>query len=386
VASPLGAWLLLALCAPLASEVVRTELAEVLGIDPTVAADNAAALIASPHPVVGSGIAMWNRPQFETRELAKWRESLPRGTDTGDIPSQARLDEWAADRTMGLMRRFPLEVSPDDVVLLASALATKVSWEMPFTLASASALGSTSNWAGFLSHVLASPEGDPRHDQFVTETNHAGIVIVHNVGARGGLRLISVAAEEDVRAVDVIGAAYEIACAETVEPRSVKRLSLFDLSVGEGPLWMIQEEQVETPAPGGREERCRAVLPAWSAQSDLDLTSTALGFHSAAQALAAALQIEDFRYRAAQSAMASYSRIGFEAAAVTGFAVAMSRPRMVQGLRRTAQLRFGHPFAVVAVTVDDERQDSVPADHSQWHGMPVFSAWVTEAAEAQAEE
>lgn len=386
VASPLGAWLLLALCAPLASRPVRSELIDALGLDPMVAADRAAGLIDNPHQVVGSGVAVWNRPQFDTKQLATWRKRLPRATDTGDIPSQARLDDWAIDRTLGLIRNFPLEVSADDVVLLASALATKVSWEVAFSLAPAAALGSSSHWAASLTQVLASPPGDPRHDHFVTETKQAGIVIVHCIRARAGLRVISIAATADVPAMDVIRAAYEIACAETVEPRSVQRVSLFDLSPGEGPIWMIQEEEVETSAPDGREERCRALLPAWSAQSRMDLRANGLGFPAAAKALAAALDLGDIRYRATQSVMASYSRVGFEAAAVTGFALSMSRPRMVQGLRRTADLRFGHPFAVVAVTVDDDQRASVRNGQGPWHGMPVFSAWVTEPSEADGQE
>jgi hypothetical protein len=273
-------------------------------------------------------------------------------------------------------------------VLLASALATKVSWEMPFVLVPSATLGSSNHWAASTEQVLASPVGDPRHDQFITETEQAGTIIVHSARARGGLRVISVAAAlADVPASDVIHAAYEVACAEAVEPRSVRRVSLFDLPLGEGPTWMIQEDEVETPAPEGREERCRAVLPAWSVQSQMDLARNGLGFSAAAKALAEALGLGDLQYGAAQSAVARFTRVGFEAAAVTDFAVRMSRPRMVHGLRRTADLRFGHPFAVVAVTVDDDPRTSVRnGQHGPWHGMPVFSAWVTEPSEADGQE
>ena len=52
VASPLGAWLLLALCAPAASGAARDVLAGTLGCDVADAADLAAALLAAPHPLV----------------------------------------------------------------------------------------------------------------------------------------------------------------------------------------------------------------------------------------------------------------------------------------------------------------------------------------------
>jgi len=37
------------------------------------------------------------------------------------------------------------------------------------------------------------------------------------------------------------------------------------------------------------------------------------------------------------------------------------------GRKRTATLRFGHPYAAVARAIGGE-----------WDGVPVFSAWITE--------
>ena len=48
-------------------------------------------------------------------------------------------------------------------------------------------------------------------------------------------------------------------------------MSLFDLPLGDAPVWSIVEEEVETSAPQGQEERIVSVLPAWTAQTDLDL-------------------------------------------------------------------------------------------------------------------
>ena len=66
-------------------------------------------------------------------------------------------------------------------------------------------------------------------------------------------------------------------------------------------------------------------------------------------------------------------RVGFEAAAVTGLAVAMAMRVPRTGLIRTAELRFGHPFAVVAVPAGDP---------GPWRGLPVFSAWVAQPEDA----
>ena len=77
-------------------------------------------------------------------------------------------------------------------------------------------------------------------------------------------------------------------------------------------------------------------------------------------------------------AAARYSRTGFEAAAVT-YAYAAAAPSHRPGLLRTAELRFGHPFAVVAVTA---QPPSAYGAVTPWQGLPVFSAWITQPENA----
>ena len=85
-----------------------------------------------------------------------------------------------------------------------------------------------------------------------------------------------------------------------------------------------------------------AVLPAWSARSQQDLSDPSLGFAAASKPTRL--------YRA------------------IAMAARPSRP----GLIRAAELRFGHPYAVVAVAAGD----------GPWHGLPVFSAWVAQPEDA----
>jgi hypothetical protein len=192
-----------------------------------------------------------------------------------------------------------------------------------------------------------------------------------------------IAADQAVPASDVLAAAEEIITAEARQAGSVARLSLFDLPLGDGPVWSIGEEQVDTTALDGREEQVISVLPAWSAQTDLDLRDDeALGFAAAARALAEALELGDWRYDARQVAMARYSAVGFEAAAVTGLAVAMSAKVSRPGRRRVATVRFAHPFAVVAAAFDDRPARHASPVPSAWHGLPVYSAWVSEPTDA----
>jgi hypothetical protein len=376
VASPLGAWLLLALCAPASQGETRESLNEVLGCDGADAAELAAGLLAAPHPVVPAAAGVWHR-HTASETLARWLGGLPPQVETGPLTTQAALDEWARRSTFGLIERFPIDIGPPVYLVIATALATRVSWQRPFGLAPASALGPSSPWAAELSRVLRTPEGpdheqSPDHRQFVAATQAAGDVAVHAALARDGLLVASVAADPDIPAGDVLAAAYELAPA-LATGASVARRSLFDLPLGDGPLWAISERTAPIKSGAPREERCTAVLPAWTARSQLDLTDPGLGFAAAAHALA-----PGDPWRARQAAMARYSRTGFEAAAVTGMAVALAMRVPRTGLVRTAELRFGHPYAVVAVIADSPgRRDPGP-----WHGLPVFSAWVADPEDA----
>jgi hypothetical protein len=373
VASPLGAWLLLALCGPATGGADRGALTQVLGCDVEAAARIAADLLSSPHPLVASAAAVWTRRGSPlSGGFPAWQSGLPAAVQTGALPGQAELDAWARDHTFGLIERFPLRVDPAVRLILATALATRVSWQVPFALAPARDLGAQSPWPGSLSQVLRTPRPGPgrstAHRQFIAVTPEAGDVAVHLAQAQGGLLVASVAAAADVASGDVLAAAQRLGSACAIGG-PVQRRPLAELPLGAAPLWVVREES----GPGGSEDAFTAVLPAWSARSKLPLTDPSLGFGPAVRALAGG------GWDAAQAAMARYSRTGFEAAAVTAV-MAMSAVRAPRpGRRRAAELRFGHPYAVVAVAVDERRL-------GPWHGVPVFSAWVTDPEEATADE
>jgi hypothetical protein len=368
IASPLGAWLLLALCAPAAGSRTRAELEEVLGADAVTAGRAAAELLASPHPLVAAAAAVWQRPDVQAKtEANAWLQGLPSAVAKGVLPAQAELDEWARRKTFGLIERFPLQVRPTTLLMLATALATKVTWQVPFALAPGAELGAASRWSA-LEHVLRSPSGR-WHRQYIASTRRAGDVAVHfadAAGDTGGLRVLSVIAEPEVPAIDVLAAAHEVA-------GGAAQKSLFDLPLGDRPMWTIREEEAER-LPSARVEVCEAVLPAWSARSEHKLDDPEFGFQAAGRAVTAELDLGDTATEATQAAMAKYTRTGFEAAAVTAMGLrAASMMREQKGVRRVAQLRFAHPYAVVAVA----REDGSP-----WNDLPVFSAWVADPSSA----
>ncbi|WP_328459707.1 serpin family protein [Actinoplanes sp. NBC_00393] len=352
VASPLGAWLVLALAA--SAETAGEELGEVLGMAPADAAPVAAALLDKPHPLVAAASAVWYaQGRVDPHRLDAWRGTLPAATTFGPLPDQAALNRWARDHTFGLIDKFPVELTPQVVLLLASALATKLSWDTPFDVVPGETLGGA--WGSRLKQVLRTPVGG--HTAFVATSQPAGDVIVHVAPAtdeesKARVQVVSVAAAPDVAADRVIAAAYEIGR----DPSAVARKSLFDLPLGDGPLWTIREERAAMHAA----EQVSAVLPSWSATSEHDLSAPGLGFDAAARVLGF---LSDFE--AKQAATARFGRYGFEAAAVTGFATLTSMP--AERTVRFGELRFAHPFAVVAVT----------GQPGPWDGVPVFSAWVT---------
>jgi len=384
VVSPLGAWMVVALCAPAAEgERDREVLARVLGADPDAAFRLAASLLSDPHPLVAAAGGLWLRSGAEKPGFKAWREALPQVVDTGDIPSQADLDAWTVEHTLGLITRFPIKITLTVVCLLASTLATKVSWEVPFEVVSAAELGG-SPWSARLRSALRAPRGDPRHRQFLAATERAGTVCVHLAQARGGLLVGSViAADEDASPWDVLAVAEEIVTAEARERGSAPRLSLFDLPLGDGPLWTIGEgPATNVKAPGGRLEQVVSVLPAWDAETTVDLAGDeALGFEDAARIVASALELRAWWYEARQACVARYSAVGFEAAAVTALAVGVSAGR--PGILRTATVRFAHPYAVVASVFDDDRAPESAGVRTPWHGLPVFSAWVSDPSDAE---
>jgi len=364
VASPLGAWLLLALAGPASTGTDRDTLSEVLGCDVHSAASAAAGLLANPHPVVASAAALWTTGGADLGAgFERWRAGLPPQVTTGDLPGQAGLDRWVREHTFGLIDRFPIQDDGLELVL-ASALATKVSWEVPFDLAPAAGLG-TSPWAAQLSQVLRTPAIG--HTQYIAVTPDAGDVIVHVASALGGLLVVSVAAAQDVPASRVLAAAHRIGIKHATGTR-VDRRDLAELPLGEGELWLVREVTAAS-------DRCIALLPAWSATSQHDLSDPALGFQAAIDAIAPV----PGPWQARQSAMARYSRTGFEAAAATGVARALAMRQLAQ--RREAQLRFAHPYAVVAITTDAGSGGS-----GSWHGLPVFSAWVSRPEDASTDD
>ena len=344
VASPLGAWLVLALAATAATGSTRDELEEVLGCDVAEAYGAARALLEAVHPAVLLAAAAWTFPGMRTADLTRWLDDLSPVVERGPIPSQDEADRWAADRTLGLIREFPISLH-DVVFALATALATKISWTEAFRPFAAERV-ELARAPGFDEVGLAY---SPARTAGRSSTRPPGRWRSHTAASRDDdLVVVSVIADPSFSAAEVLDLAHPIAIAAVRDEELPGRIPLWDLPLGNGHSWRLAEHPTERRDP--RPERYEVVLPAWSVESTFDLLSDArFGFVAAAHAVMSMFPSEGLLPKAVQAAVARYTRTGFEAAALTVLAMRMSAGPPKNFVKRVAQLEFTHPYAVVAV-------------------------------------
>lgn len=370
VASPLGAWVVLALAADALDGEARDAAAAVLGMAVDRAVSTADALLRDPHPAVAAAAACWTASGSVGPTLSAWSERLPAPVERGPVPSPAAADRWAADRTGGLVDGFPVAVDARTVLVLASALATRVTWAVPFLPVPAADLGGP--WAGAVARALSRTGAT-----WLADTARAGRVVSTLAVAEDDLAVLTVGADPSVGPGDVLAAAHALAA----DP-DAGRLSLFAVPLGGGHSWDLAEVVDERPSFEERVERAHVVLPAWRATSDHRLLADdRFGFTAVAAAVLAALppHPDGWEADAGQAPVAAYGRLGFEAAAVTamGARAGSALPPVRRVATRTLSARMAHPHAVVAITAQ-RRRDRVPEGTGPWHGLPVFSAWVAE--------
>jgi hypothetical protein len=383
VSSALGVWLLLAACAPAAVASERAELEEALGCPADEASRLLARFMDAPPTPLRTAIALWVAVDDASPEVAAWTRGVPGQVESGFMPTQAQADAWAERETLGLIRKFPMDIDELTRIVLASALATKVSWEVPFgVVAAADHCAPGSAWRSAVSRLLW--DGDPEGHAMIARTAAAGLVAVHAALAREGLTVISVSAAPEVDRVAVFAAAYEVADEVCREWRR-RASSLWDLPLGAGHSWEISEREVPVFVAEPRLERVAGVaLPAWRAEGDLDLRrSPTFGTGPALETLRQLIGPRpDDRCEATQAAVAAFTRYGFQAAAVTALGIRAAAARRPRGraVERSAVLRFDHPYAAVAIAGRPSREGG---SSSEFAGLPLFSAWVQQPIEPE---
>ncbi len=378
ISSPLCAWLLLALVANNhgdENDVLLYDLEKALGMSTREAFDAVKLLLSTAPEVISASVGAWLNPDLSTAPaFVKWLEST-RDTITSDIeiPSQDFLDAWTEEKTLGLIKKFPIEVDARTVFILATVLATKISWIDEFTVVENDKMP---NW-GVKNVLKASQE----HNQWLAKMDK-GLFAVHSARSnteQGALTVFSVMGEPGLSSNEVLHAAHQIASDYVDEKR--EHVSLFDLPLGDTNSITITEK-VKQQMANAATEKITSYLPVWKAKADHNIKEI-VGFK---EAFALFGGTKDLEMDVRQSAVASYDEKGFEAAAVTAMSFrAAGIPHFGEFKVREAEVKFDRPYAVIAVFHDNRRyqEGKELPNYALWNGLPAFTAWVTKATEAK---
>ncbi|MCP2288067.1 serpin family protein [Nocardia amikacinitolerans] len=356
VVSGAGLWPLLALLAAAADGPARSELEAAVGL-PAEAAQEAALRtldILAEAVELSAALGIWVRGDLPLHD--EWLSSLPVGT-VDLLTGQPALDEWARRHTEGLIERFPLPVTPDTLLVLATALAAKTSWRFPFR------------------DTVMSPEAGPwrgRRISALTRTDHDLRKVAVLDDERPVTRLI-VAGKADLDVHLLIG---------SDSPAEVLATGLSALG-GSVPYRTGLDAGPVAPGLTARQvfgyeqlDRLEVRLPPFAIRSEHDLMKQAelFGLRAASdrgrghfpRISPTPLAIDT----GAQDVLAKFDREGFEAAAVTALSmnVGAAPARPEQRHTTVLELDFDRPFGFLAV--------------HRPSGMAVVAGWVANAADA----
>lgn len=345
-----GVWPLLAALAAGADGPGRAELAGATGVDAETALAAASELITTVRTARAARMALGLWVRDHVRLDPRWRGGLPRGTvgelHHDDARTRAELDAWVAEHTEGVLDRFPLAVSADTLLVLASALSVRTRWVEPF--ADEPGRVESGPWAGRTISMLL--RSGTRLDDVRLADTAAGPVTMLTVAGRDDVDVCLVMGESPGTAGQVLAASVGALAAapSEVRPGSALRIG------ARGPGLRVTEERsfdrgdrliVRTArfdVAGHHDLLERADLFGLDAVRRLPRTAADRErghFPGIGRSLALA--------QAGQDARAIFSAEGFEAAAVSAFGVmAAGVPRTPV---RTVWATFDRPFGFLAL-------------------------------------
>lgn len=339
VLSGAGLWPLLAILCASADEPGRSELAEAVGLEPDETMDAARLVLSAMDEVDGVDAALGLWAQRAAGVRAEWRAELPPGTYgelSGDATKdQPALDAWAVERTRGLIERFPIDIHPDLMVILATALALKTTWVRKFT---ESPVTPTSGpWVGRQVGGLTRTTNN-LDDLCVADTEAGPITLVRVEGDNGIDVHLALGADEMSASTVLANAVPSVTSDETSGVRSGSQL-LADRRNMLGPGIAI--------VPSTRENLALTTVQ-FTVRSDHDLMEhlDVFGLTTVSRPGAHFARVSDVPLcveQARQSAVAKFYALGFEAAAVTTIGIrAVSLPVYnANGLAVTIDRPFG---------------------------------------------
>jgi hypothetical protein len=327
VLSGLGVWPLLAILADLAEGPARDELAAAAGTP-------YAGLLNTPE--LRMAIGLWARPEVPIE---------PGPFPIGVLTSQEALDHWVVEQTDGLLQRMPVQLDDDMLLILASALAVRMKWALPFH-ESPRSIGD--NWVRWLTRRDHDLQTVRRH------STPGGPLTVVTVRGAGEIDVRVVVGEPGRGRSAVLAAALRledegIGGDELLRGELAPGVTLIDST---SPAVILSMPYFEVDAE-------HDLLNHASVFGLVTATDTSRGHFPGLSSMPLAVS------QAKQSVMARFSATGFEAAAVTVIPMAAGSAPMPPKAK-ALYVHLDQPFGFIAV--------------HRPTGLPLVAGWVTGSA------
>ncbi|WP_166347740.1 serpin family protein [Phytoactinopolyspora limicola] len=357
VLSGAGAWPLLAILAAAADEPGRDELAAAVGLpagDCTTAARETLTLMAETDGV-DAALGVWAHARAHLNP--EWAAELPPaavGELSGDpAADRARLDSWAQEHTAGLIQRFPIDLDPDLMLTLATAVALRTTWTRPFTDEPMRPLDGP--WRG--QQVAGLKRTTRALDDLRAALTPAGVLTMTRIEGGNGLDVHLVLGEEGRPPGEVLPAAFGLLAGEH---RVQHGSELIDADVGPAPGVSVIAAQRPSLALTTTRFTVRSEHDLLRLPAVFGLRTVSRGDRGHFSRISSVpLRVGQAR----QSAVAYFSAQGFEAAATT--AVGLHLVSMPVFKARGLQVTYDRPFGFLAV--------------HRASGLVLFAGWVDEA-------
>ncbi len=355
VLSGAGVWPLLAVLAASADEPGRAELAAAAHVSPDDAMDAARDVLKVLDDLDGVDAALGLWAQASAQVDPGWRNQLPTGTYgelTGDAGTdQPVLDRWASERTGGLIERFPVQTGPELMLTLATALTARTTWQRKFT--DENMTPSAGPWAG--EQLAGLKRTTPEIDDMRVTATDAGPLTVVRVAGDNGLDVHLVLGDETSGPDQVLPAAISLATGQTAGRSGADVLADDDPDRWPG-VAVVPAKKASLALKTVR----------FKVRSEHDLLehASAFGLQTVSRTdrghFPAIGPVPLYVDQAKQSAFATFSATGFEAAAVTAMGLrAVSMPvHNARGLEVT----YDRPFGYLAVHRES--------------GLVLFAGWI----------
>jgi serine protease inhibitor len=358
-------WPLLGYLAAGADAPARTTFAEVLGVAADDADRSATRLleVLDDIPEVRAALGLWAQRTVPLHQ--EWVSRLPTeavGVLTGQETTDAEvLDDWVRQNTDGLIDRMPLAPDPRTLIVLATALAVRTRWAQSFT--EFGWLMKTGPWAS-TNRRLGLQTWISELDRVHVVPTEAGPITVLRVPGAENVDVHLFLGEQERSAAQILSTGLGVLAG--ADGLNVPGVVGGELSLGSpGPGLKVREEDSAIPTP-----LLSVRVPGFTVSADHDLLDQAdlYGLDTVTDPsqghFPGISEVPLVVSQARQSATATFSAVGFEAAAVTTIGMATAAASRHCHRVRQMYLTVDRPFGFAAVHRDP--------------GLVLVCGWVTE--------